>query len=181
MAERASGEFAGFYAAELPRVVAQLYALTGDLGEAEEAAQEAFIRAWSRWPHLAAYDDPRGWVLTVAHRLAISRWRRNQVAKAFLRRQPPPRTVEGPDPQLVALVDALRRLPPAQQRALVLHHMADRSVAEIAAAEGEPEGTIKARLARSRAALAALLTAPATPNATDGRAPASSQGKDAST
>jgi RNA polymerase sigma-70 factor (ECF subfamily) len=153
----ARADFAGFYAAELPRIVAQLYALIGDLGEAEEAAQEAFVRAWSRWAQISTYDDPRGWVLTVAHRLAISRWRRSQVARAFLRRQRPPSATEGPDPASVALVQALRQLPVPQQRALVLHHMADRSVAEIAAMEREPEGTVKARLSRARTALAAVL------------------------
>jgi RNA polymerase sigma-70 factor (ECF subfamily) len=57
----------------------------------------------------------------------------------------------------VALVQALRQLSLPQQRVLVLHHMADRSVAEIAAMEREPEGTVKARLSRARTALAALL------------------------
>ncbi|MGH8888736.1 MAG: SigE family RNA polymerase sigma factor [Acidothermaceae bacterium] len=150
-------DFASFYAAELARVVAQVYALTGDLGESEEAAQEAFLRAWSRWQRLSQYDDPRAWVQTVAHRLAISRWRRSQVARAFLSHRRPREVVDAPGPQSVALVRALRQLPPNQQRVLVLHHMADRSVAEIAAIEGEAEGTVKARLSRGRAALAVLL------------------------
>ncbi len=57
---------------------------------------------------------------------------------------------------------ALRSLPEAQRRALVLHHLAGFTVAEIAAQERCPEGTVKARLSRGRAALVPLLES--TPN-----------------
>jgi RNA polymerase sigma-70 factor (ECF subfamily) len=57
----------------------------------------------------------------------------------------------------VALVAALRRLPEEQRRAIVLHHLADLPVAEVAAETGAPIGTVKARLSRGRAALALLL------------------------
>lgn len=157
MADDAKIDFAEFYAAELPRVVAQVYALTGDLAEAQDAAQEAFVRAWSRWGRLASYDDPSAWLLTVAHRLTISQWRRSQIARSFARRQAPLPAMQGPDPSSVALVEALRQLPSSQQRALVLYYLADRSVSEISAIERQPEGTIKARLSRGRTALAALL------------------------
>jgi predicted RNA polymerase sigma factor len=40
-------------------------------GQVIEAAQEAFVPAWSKWPQISAYDDPRGWILPVAHRLAL--------------------------------------------------------------------------------------------------------------
>ena len=53
---------------------------------------------------------------------------------------------------------ALRQLPEAQRQALVLHHIADLPVHDVAREVGVPEGTIKARLSRGRAALAALLT-----------------------
>jgi RNA polymerase sigma-70 factor (ECF subfamily) len=45
-------------------------------------------------------------------------------------------------------------VPAEQRRALVLYHLCDLSVAQIAAETGAPEGTVKARLARGRAALA---------------------------
>jgi RNA polymerase sigma-70 factor (ECF subfamily) len=54
-------------------------------------------------------------------------------------------------------VDALRRLPEPQRRALVLHHLCDLPVREVAAETGAAEGTVKARLSRGRTALAALL------------------------
>ena len=54
----------------------------------------------------------------------------------------------------IALARALAGLPAEQRRAIVLHHLCDLSVAEVALEVGAPEGTIKARLSRGRAALA---------------------------
>jgi RNA polymerase sigma-70 factor (ECF subfamily) len=60
-------------------------------------------------------------------------------------------------PDHVAVVNALAQIPEAQRRALVLHHMCDLPVAEVAAETGVPVGTVKARLSRGRAALQSLL------------------------
>lgn len=150
-------DFAAFYDATWSRTVACAYAVTGDLGGAEEAAQEAYTKAWPRWSRLATYDDPGAWVRQVATRQAISGWRRRRTASRFLARSAPPEHASPPDENTVALVAALRQLPEAQRRALVLHHLAGFSVADIAKAEHCPEGTVKARLSRGRAALVPLL------------------------
>ena len=55
------------------------------------------------------------------------------------------------------VVDALRRLPSDQQRALVLHDVIGLSVAEVARELRVPEGTVRSWLSRGRAALAADL------------------------
>lgn len=151
-------DFAAFYDATWKRTVACAYAVTGDLGTAEEGAQEAYTRAWPRWSKLSTYDDPGAWVRQVATRQAISGWRRRRTARNFLARSRPPEPSRAPDENTVALVAALRQLPEAQRRALVLHHLAGLSVADIAATEHCPEGTVKARLARGRAALIPLLS-----------------------
>jgi RNA polymerase sigma-70 factor (ECF subfamily) len=52
---------------------------------------------------------------------------------------------------------ALQRLPEDQRRALVLHHLCDLPVREVAREVGVAEGTIKARLSRGRTALLTLL------------------------
>jgi RNA polymerase sigma factor (sigma-70 family) len=57
----------------------------------------------------------------------------------------------------VLLVGALRTLPVPQRRALVLHYLLDRSVAEIAGETGASVNTVKSWLSRGRAALAAVL------------------------
>jgi RNA polymerase sigma-70 factor, ECF subfamily len=153
----AEQDFTAFYDATWARTVTCAYAVTGDLGTAEEAAQEAYTKAWPRWSKLSTYDDPGAWVRKVATHQAISGWRRGRTARLFLARSSPPEPAPPPDENSVALVTALRQLPEAQRRALVLHHLAGFSVADIAAAERCPEGTVKARLSRGRAALAPLL------------------------
>ena len=59
--------------------------------------------------------------------------------------------------EVLDVQEALRTLPPEQRRVLVLHHMAGRSVEDVAEEVGVPIGTVKSRLSRGRAALAAAL------------------------
>ncbi|MER5639308.1 SigE family RNA polymerase sigma factor [Kitasatospora sp. NPDC002227] len=153
----AEDEFRAFYEGAYGHLVAHLYALTGDLGEAQDAAQEAFVRAWDHWDRLTKYENPVAWIRLTGQRIAISRWRRARTAVRSWVRHGAANPVPEPGPESVALVEALRKLPEAQRSALVLHHMGGRSVAEIAADEGVPVGTVKARLHRGRQALALLL------------------------
>jgi RNA polymerase sigma-70 factor (ECF subfamily) len=104
-------EFTDFYDATWGRTVACAYAVAGDLGAAEDLAQEAYTRAWPRWSTISAYDDPAAWVRRVATRPAVSRWRRGRVARAFLSGSRPPEPVAGPDETTVALVRALSQIP----------------------------------------------------------------------
>jgi RNA polymerase sigma-70 factor (ECF subfamily) len=155
----AAAEFDLLYHAHYADVVAMLHALTGDLGEAQDLAQESFCRAWQRWGSLAAYDNPVAWVRRVAVNLANSRWRHRRAADRYLRRQ---RSADVPPllPDHVAVVAALRHLPGNHRTALVLHHMLDLTVADVALEMGVPAGTVKAWLSRGRAALAAALVDP---------------------
>ncbi|MCW7942632.1 RNA polymerase [Streptomyces hygroscopicus] len=147
-------EFDAFYAAAFPRLTGQLYAFTGDHGEAQDVVQEAFVRAWDRRREFLADGAPEAWIRTVAMRLAVSRWRRARRRLELMRRTPPPEHTPGPDPERATLVAALRKLPEAQRMALVLHHLCDLSVEQVASETGAPVGTVKARLSRGRAALA---------------------------
>ncbi|WP_078965816.1 SigE family RNA polymerase sigma factor [Streptomyces aureocirculatus] len=147
-------EFDVFYASAFPRVVGQVYALTGDHGQAQDAVQEAFVRAWDRRREFSAVQAPEAWIRTVAMRLAVSHWRRARRWLELVRRTPPPEHAPGPGPEHLALVEALRRIPDAQRLAIVLHHLCDLSVEQVASETGAPTGTVKARLARGRAALA---------------------------
>lgn len=159
MAAEREQDFAAFYDATWNHTVACAYGMTADLAAAEDLAQEAYCRAWRRWRRLREYDDAGAWVRLVATRLAVSRWRRVRTSIDFLARSRGPEDADPPSEQTVLLVTALKRLPEAQQRAVVLHHLGDLPVAEIAKIEGCPEGTIKARLSRGRTALAELLGA----------------------
>jgi RNA polymerase sigma-70 factor (ECF subfamily) len=158
--------FDAFYQATYRRTLHRVYALTTDLGESQDCAQEAYVRAWQRWGAIADYGDPEGWVRLVACRIATSRWHKaRNAATALVRLGRPPAPAE-PGPDTVAVVAALRALPAGQREALVLYHLCDLPVEEVARELRVPVGTVKARLARGRAALAPLLA--------DGRVPAAS-------
>jgi len=152
------GSFDSFYAATVRRQLLNAYAVTGNLAEAQDCVQEAYARAWQHWRRIASYDDPEAWVRTVAWRLAADRWRNLRNARRALVRHGAPREEPEPSPDTVALVAALRRIPMVQRQAIVLHHLCEMSVDEVANEVGVPVGTIKTRLARGRAALAEVLS-----------------------
>lgn len=157
-------DFDRCYADGARRLIAAVYAMTGDAAEAEDAVQEAYARAWQRWDKLTAGGrDPNPWIRTVAMRLAVSSWRksRNRV-RAHFRHGPPP-DLPGVGPDHVALVAALRRLRPDQRRAVVLHHLLDLPIATVARETGATAATVRTRLHRARRALAADLTDEAGP------------------
>jgi RNA polymerase sigma factor (sigma-70 family) len=146
------------YAASYRRLVVQMYAICGDLADAEDAVQEAFITAIRKRRTLRWVENPEAWIRTVAlHRLHRG-WRHLDVVRRHqaLDRGPEPSVEVGPEH--VALVTALTLLDPGQREVLVLHHLADLSVAEIAADLGLPIGTVKSRLSRGRQRLGQLLT-----------------------
>ncbi|MEV6319219.1 SigE family RNA polymerase sigma factor [Streptomyces sp. NPDC051776] len=147
--------FDAFYAATAKRLVASVYAMTGDLAEAEDAVQEAYVRAWQRWDRLTREGDPLPWVRTVASRLAISTWRRTRNRlRAQLRHGPAPHVPELSEDR-VALVNALRELGPDQRRAVVLHHLLDLPVEQVARETGVSNGAVRTRLSRARKQLGA--------------------------
>jgi RNA polymerase sigma-70 factor (ECF subfamily) len=156
---RETAEFDAFYAATSPRLVGQLFAMTGNIAEAEDALQEAYVRAWQRWPKISAYDNPEAWVRSVAYKLCVNAWRKSRNRLAAHHRAAP-RTEAAPElsPDLTALVQALRHLPDRQRRVLVLHYLADLSVEQIAREAGIAAGTVKSHLARGRTALAPLVS-----------------------
>ncbi|MEV4496660.1 SigE family RNA polymerase sigma factor [Micromonospora arborensis] len=148
--------FDEFYHAHFRGLVVQLTAYTGDRGQAQDLVQEAFCRAYARWDRLARYEDPLAWVRKVAWNLGHNRWRRLRTAQTWLLRQRETHVAE-PSPDRVALDTALAKLPPKQRRAVVLHYLADLTIAEIAAQEQVAEGTVKSWLHRGRTTLATHL------------------------
>lgn len=151
-------DFEAFYQGSFARLVGQLYAMCGSVTEAQDCVQEAFVRAWDRRRSIDRDQAPEAWVRTVAYRLAVSRWRKARNAlRSPDRAHPATAPPLEPDITGIALSRALQQLPADQRRAIVLHHLADLTVAEVARELGVPVGTVKARLSRGRAALAVLL------------------------
>jgi RNA polymerase sigma-70 factor, ECF subfamily len=152
-----AASFDDFYLATRERTLRQLTAMTADRELAADVVQDAYERAWRSWRRVSQLEQPQAWVRTVAWRVAVSHYRHSEVAARFLpvlaRRaiEPAPRTDERLD-----LEAALRRIAPERRRALVLHDLCGLTVAEIAVETGVAEGTVKSRLSRARADLAAL-------------------------
>ena len=155
---RNSAEFDAFYAGSSRRVLGQLYAMTGNRSEAEDAVAEAYARAWQRWSTVRECDSPEAWVRRVASRIAVSSWRKAVNRLRAHHRDTRTQETDGLSPDHVALVAALKRIPAEQRRVIVLHHLVGLSVAEISTEVGAPSGTVKARLARGRKAMAQHLS-----------------------
>lgn len=147
-------DFDTFYAATARRLVAVVYALTGNLADAEDAVHEAYARAWAKWPSVVAGGDPAAWVRVVAQRLAVSAWRKARNRLLAHRRHGVPDTAPELGPDHVALVAALQKLPKDQRRALVLFHLYDLPADTVARELGCTPGALRTRLTRARKALA---------------------------
>ena len=145
------------YDASYRRLVVQLYALCGDLADAEDAVQEAFVTALRKRSDFAQVSNPEAWVRTVALNQLRRGWRHAAVVRRYQAKVPGPQGAVEVGPEHVAIVTALAEVDADQRQVVVLHHLADLGTADIAAELGIPEGTVKSRLSRARARLAPLL------------------------
>jgi RNA polymerase sigma-70 factor (ECF subfamily) len=93
-------------------------------------------------------------------RLLISRHRRRRPALTALRllRDSSPTAGAEPNPERVAMIDALHTLSVDQRAVMVLHYYLDLDITAITAELGVATGTVKSRLSRGRSALASYLT-----------------------
>jgi RNA polymerase sigma-70 factor (sigma-E family) len=145
------------YAASYQRLVVQVFAFCGEMTDAEDAVQEAFVTAIRRQRELAKVHNPEAWLRTVAMNRVRGGWRHAAVVRKYQAAVPGPQAAVEVGPEHVALVTALSTLDKDQRKIVVLHHLADLGTGDIARELGIPEGTVKSRLARARARLAALL------------------------
>lgn len=143
---------------ESPHVLAALLRVRADLGACEDAAQEAAEAAVRQWPHDGTPDDPRAWLIRVAQRRLIDRWRseaaRTRREEADARRAtttvPVPAADDTVDLLLLCAHPALSR---PSQVALALRAVAGLGVERIAAVYLVPPRTMTQRLTRARSAL----------------------------
>jgi RNA polymerase sigma-70 factor, ECF subfamily len=141
------------------------YRMLGNAGDAEDAAQEAFLRAYK---HIGRYDPNRSfatWLLSIASHYCIDRLRKRRLSTFSIDDekhdwwQPPD---SGPTPEgamvhdekqarIQALLDVL---PPKDRAAVTLHYWYDHSYEEIAESLSLSVSAVKSRLYRARRALA---------------------------
>lgn len=150
-------------ARKLPRLLSLAGRMLGDPVEAEDVAQEAFVRVWKqapRWqPGAARFDT---WLHRVALNLCYDRLRRR---RELTLAEPPEQTDESPaaDRGLQALdtgrqvAAALAALPDRQREAIVLCHYQELGNIEAAAAMGVSVEALESLLGRGRRALRAAL------------------------
>jgi RNA polymerase sigma-70 factor, ECF subfamily len=118
--------------------------------DAEDVAQEAFIRAYRNFGRLRDRDRFRSWIVRTAWRLALDhrrsdkrRARRHDVVLTNA-------TMNHPEDQATALWEAIDMLPPKLRILVVLSGIEGHDVVEVAALIGIPPGTVKSRLFRAR-------------------------------
>jgi RNA polymerase sigma-70 factor (ECF subfamily) len=130
----------------------------GSYPAAEDAVQEALVRAWQREHRGAPIDSLEAWVATVALNLSRSGIRRAIVERKVKHRlatDVPASAAAAGD--TVDLERALARLPRRQRETAVLRYLLEMDTREVAAVLKVSEGTVKSQLARARANLAADL------------------------
>jgi RNA polymerase sigma-70 factor, ECF subfamily len=151
--EHRPDDFEEFFKAEYRRLGKALYVLTDDAYEADDLAQEAFVRVFERWGTVRAMASPVGYLYRVALNLHRSRLRRLFARARWRRTQPQPSdpllAVEAKDE-----VDRyLSRLSGGQREAVILVEWLGEPVEEAARTLGIKPGALRARLFRARGAL----------------------------
>jgi len=149
--------FRGLVARHRDRAYALALRLTGSAADAEEVAQDAFVRAWRALPAFRREAKFGTWLHRIVARLALDR-RVQLVARA--KREAPGSDAPEPaapepsgDENERMLASLLAELPERARAAVVLYYYEDRSVSEVARILGVPEGTIKTLLSRARVSM----------------------------
>jgi len=148
------------------------YRMLGTAAEAEDAAQETFLRAFT---HLKAYRADRKfatWLLSIAAHYCIDRLRRRKFGSLSLDDEEGPAgplqlASDDPTPEEWALTHEradlvnrmLQKLPGASRVVVVLRYWEGLSMEEIAAATGDSVGAVKVKLCRARQMMAGMVRA----------------------
>jgi RNA polymerase sigma-70 factor (ECF subfamily) len=145
------------------------YRMLGERGEAEDAAQETFLRAYS---HLDRYDPERPfrtWLLSIASNHCIDRLRKRRLTWLSIEEPLPPHPALNSDEaepedavisseRSAAIQKMLSALSPEYRAVVVLRYWYDLSYIEIAEVLNTTESAVKSRLFRARQTLAERMT-----------------------
>ena len=157
----AEGRDAGFgeRVAENQRRVFQIaYSILGNSADAEDVAQEAFLRAYQKFRSLREPEKFRAWVNRIAFRLALNRRRGQQrrlTRETAWHETGTRETVDGAtiaDDQILLkrLRNEIENLPEKLRRVLQLSTAEDRDMADVGMVRGIPAGTVRSRLHMAR-------------------------------
>jgi RNA polymerase sigma factor (sigma-70 family) len=155
---------AAVFRIEFPKVVATLARVVGDVGLAEDLAQDAIVEALQQWPRDGVPERPAAWLTTVAKRRAIDRFRREDVLRRKYEHLLRDRSLEDAaadaddteiddDHLRLIFVACHPVLPPAARAALTLRLVGGLTTTEIARAYLQSEPTIAQRIVRAKRTL----------------------------
>ena len=144
--------FEEFYRGSFRQLFTALCLVTGNRHEAEEIAQDAFLRLYERWDWVATIEDPTGYLFRVAMNVFRSRYRRATLALRRAISLTPPQIDElGAVDARDELVRLLRGLEPRQRAAVVLTALLDYPAAEAGRMLGLRDSSVRSLTARARA------------------------------
>jgi RNA polymerase sigma factor (sigma-70 family) len=165
-ATRSTAAIEAVFRIEFPRLVAGLARYTGDVGLAEELAQEALVDALRQWPEEGSPRNPGAWLMTVGKRKAVDTFRRSRILESkYARIGVDPVSAQSADATLDAedieddrlrlIFVACHPVLPVQSRvALTLRLLGGLTTAEIARAYLQSEPTIAQRIVRAKKTIA---------------------------
>jgi RNA polymerase sigma-70 factor, ECF subfamily len=149
--------FEVFVTASQTRLFGSLCLMTGSRHEAEEIAQEAYVRVLERWDHVQRMDDPTGYLFVTALNVFRKRLRRAGIAlRRSIGTAPSQDAFDAVEDRAVVL-GALVHLPLDQRAALVVTALLGYSSEEAGRMLGASPSTIRARATRARTALRELI------------------------
>jgi RNA polymerase sigma-70 factor, ECF subfamily len=130
------------------------YSMLGDRAQAEDAAQESFLRVWKALDRYRGESSLGTWIFSITRNVcltAISRRRPSAPIEAAERSGP-----DAPDRQR-DIVHLVSQLPANYRQVMMLFYMEDRSYEEVARMLDLPVGTVKTHLHRARQQLATMI------------------------
>src|SRR5256885_13307063 len=143
-------DFNRLYNTSYGKILGTVNAMLGDRAAAEDCVQDAFERAYKKWPTWEPIAPAEAWVHRIAINAAVSYQRKMRIREVgeVIRRIGRPSAA--PDPQVLAesgdIAAAIAALPPKQAAAIVLRHYHGYTNRAIAHALGIPERTVASRL-----------------------------------
>src|SRR5712691_2307621 len=154
-------DFEQLYQTSYGKILGTVTAMLGDRAAAEDCVQDAFERAYKKWPTWQPIAPAEAWVHRIAINAAVSHQRKLRLREVgeLIRRIGRPELA--PDPQDHVewrdLAEALAKLPPKQAAAIVLRHYHGYTNRAIAQSLGIPERTVASRLAMAKDRLRVML------------------------
>jgi RNA polymerase sigma-70 factor (ECF subfamily) len=145
--------FEGFFDAQRDRLFRALCVITGSRSEAEDIAQDAFVKVLERWDRVSAMDDPAGYLHRTAMNLFRNRYR-SAVLVLRTRLRPTPAHDVYETVELRDEIDrALASLTPRQRAALLLTEVLHYSAEEAGRMLGIKDSTVRALVFQARSAI----------------------------